>query len=130
VKLERTNQERSFGIGVGGVLIAVSLLLLWKSRFYGAGTAAVIGVTLLSLGLTSPALLRLPSRLWWRFAVALGWLNSRIVLTLIFFVVLTPLAIVWRLVGRDELAQRKVTSTSWSRHPKRYADPKHYLKMY
>lgn len=41
-----------------------------------------------------------------KFAHALGWVNTRILLFLFFYLVITPVAVVTRLIGKDLLAQR------------------------
>ena len=62
---------------------------------------------LLVLGLTAPRLLKYPSAVWWKFAMILGYVNARIILTIAFLLVLTPISLVWRLIGRDPLAIKK-----------------------
>jgi hypothetical protein len=75
------NPERSFGVSVGGVLLLIAALLLWRRRLGRAEIVGGIGGVLLVLGLVSPSLLRYPSALWWRFSRALGYVNARILLT-------------------------------------------------
>jgi hypothetical protein len=50
---------------------------------------------------------------WMRLAHALGWINSRILLALIFYLVITPMGLVQRLVGRDALRRRGSGSASY-----------------
>lgn len=45
--------------------------------------------------------------LWGKIAEILGWINSRIILSLIFFIVLTPISLIYRLFHKDPLALRK-----------------------
>jgi hypothetical protein len=49
---------------------------------------------------------------WFGLAKGLGWFNSRVLLSLIYFLFLTPLAIAFRLFGNDPLRLRKVPSDS------------------
>ena len=49
---------------------------------------------------------------WFKLAEFLGWFNSRVLLSLIYFLFLTPLAIAFRLFGNDPLRLRKVPSDS------------------
>jgi hypothetical protein len=67
---------------------------------------------------------------WWRFALALGYVNARIILTLAFALVLVPLGLLWRLIGRDPLGKRRATRPGWSPHPARYRDRTHFSRMY
>jgi hypothetical protein len=124
------NPERSFGLSVGGVLCVVAALLLWRGRLTRAEVLGAIGAGLLLLGAVRPALLSWPSALWWRFARALGYVNARVLLTVLFVVVLVPLSLIWRLTGKDPLARRRTTWPGWSPYPIRYRDGRHYLRMY
>jgi hypothetical protein len=89
-----------------------------------------IGGLLLVLGLVSPALLKWPSALWWRFSHALGYVNARILLTLLFSVILVPLSLVWKALGKDPLARSRRQFPGWTPYPARYADRKHFERMF
>ena len=124
------NPERSFGLSVGGVLWLIAIFLAWRGRIGRAEVLGAVGAVLLVLGLASPRLLKWPSDLWWRFARALGYVNARILLTLLFAVALVPLNAIWRLIGNDPLARRRDKWQGWSAYPARYRDHKHYSRMY
>ncbi|MEO8679339.1 MAG: SxtJ family membrane protein [Vicinamibacterales bacterium] len=123
-------KERSFGVSVGGVLLAVSALLVWRGRVTNAEITGGIGAVLLVCGLTKPALLKYPSLVWWKFAMLLGYVNARIILSIAFFFVLTPLSLVWRLIGKDPLTRRRANWPGWSPYPPRFQDRDHFTKMY
>jgi Saxitoxin biosynthesis operon protein SxtJ len=124
------NPERSFGVSVGGVLCLFAAILLWRHRVLRAEVLGAIGAVLLVLGLTAPGLLKWPSRYWWKFSLALGRVMAKFWLTLLFAVVLTPVSVVWRLIGRDPLARRRDKWPGWSPYPERYRNRKHYDQMY
>jgi hypothetical protein len=44
--------------------------------------------------------------------------------------VLVPIALIWRLTGKDPLARRRDKWPGWSPSPARYRDRKHYERMY
>src|SRR5439155_1111380 len=81
---------------------------------------------LLVAGLAHPPLLKYPSAAWWKFSRALGYVNARVLLTILFAVVLVPVSVIWRLLGKDPLERRRGRSTGWSPYPARYRDPRHY----
>jgi hypothetical protein len=125
--LNERQQARSFGRSVGLVLLFIGAYQLWRGRVpLGAGML-MVGAVLLTLGTVAPMAINVPSRLWWRFSAALGWVNSRILLSLFFFLVLTPIGLIFRLAGRDTLAQRKRDST-WSPYPARPRD--HFERLF
>ena len=69
---------------------------------------------------------------WMAFANALGWVNTRILLVLVFFVVITPVAVVMRLFGKDLLSQRLEpgTETYWKPKAQSPLDPQSYLRQF
>lgn len=105
---------RKFGLLFLGVFALVAGYLFWKGSpwwWVGGALAVVSGAT----GLAAPSLLRLPHLWWMKFAGLLGWMNTRILLTLFFVLVLTPVGLVMRLFGRDPLTRRfaKESTSYW-----------------
>ena len=124
------NAERSFGVSVGSALLLVGAYAAWTGRTSVAGLMGGIGVVLVALGLLRPSLLRYPSAVWWRFALALGYINTRVILTVAFALVLVPLGVTWRIIGHDPLSWRRRAWRGWTATPPRYRDRLHYLRMY
>jgi hypothetical protein len=124
------NPERSFGVSVGSVLCVIAALLAWRGRQTRAEWIGALGAVLLVLGLVRPSLLKWPSAAWWRFAKALGYVNARILLTVLFGLVLTPLGLLWRITGKDPLARTRARWNGWTAYPERYRNRKHYERMY
>ena len=123
-------KERSFGISVGTVLLLIAAFMMWRGRITTAEITGGIGAILLVCGLTYPPLLKYPSQAWWAMAGVLGYVNARVILTLAFIIVLTPIGIIWRVVGRDPLARKRANFAGWSPHPARYRDRNHFNRMY
>jgi hypothetical protein len=124
------NPERSFGLSVGTVLCVVALALLWRGRPGRAEIVGTGGALLLLCGLVYPPILARPSALWWRYSRMLGHINTRVLLTLIFFGVLVPLAMIWRLTGKDPLARRRDRWPGWWPYPASHRDRAHFTRMY
>ena len=120
-------QERSFGRSVGTLLVLIGVYQFVRGRATAGFWMMGIGALLAILGTLAPTTLRAPSRLWWRVSHALGWVSSHVLLTLFFFLVLTPLGLIFRLIGRDPLSQRS-GETTWSPYPERR--PNHYDHMF
>ncbi len=97
-------QLREFGILIGfGFPILIGWLLpLFFGHEFRAWTLW-IGVPGLTLGLTIPRLLHFPYKIWMALGHALGWVNSHIILGLVFIVVLLPIAVIMRIIGYDPL---------------------------
>jgi hypothetical protein len=121
--------DRSFGLSIGGVGLAFAVLSWWRGYPRVGAVVFLAGTLLLILGLAAPSLLTLPNFVWWRFSRALGWVNARILLTVFFAVVLTPVGVVMRLFGRNPLSASE-RDTNWRAYPARRADPKHYEHLF
>jgi Saxitoxin biosynthesis operon protein SxtJ len=115
------NQLRSFGLIVGGVF---SLLGVWPALVHGRplrAWALGLGGLLIVPALVYPALLRGPHRVWMAAGGLLGWINSRIILSIFFYVILTPVGVFLRLLGKDPMRRRydpKAGSYRQTREPR------------
>ena len=111
---------RRAAAGVGGVLLLLAAWLLWRQRAPGVRLVLAGGGGLLLLaGALVPARLRTAYLAWMAFALALGWLMSRVVLSVVFAAVLTPIGLLARLSGKRFLAMKRDPSASsyWVRRP-------------
>ena len=82
---------RSFGLTVGGALAAIALFSLWRHHIVRTEIAAAVAAVLLIAALIRPASLAPLARGWGRVGHLLGWVNSRILLTVLFALVLWPI---------------------------------------
>ncbi|HEV2802857.1 MAG TPA: SxtJ family membrane protein [Pyrinomonadaceae bacterium] len=124
--------EREFGLLVGGVFLALGGWWIYRGRYPTLSLVLlVLGASLMLLGALSPKLLVVPNRLWMGLAEALGFVMTRVILALVFFLVVTPIGLVRRLTGGDPLGRRAGrTESYWKPYTERRVDPKHYEKMY
>jgi len=95
---------REFGLLMAGVIAGVFGLLvpLLKKRAIPL-TPWIIALVFAILALAWPAALSLVYKYWMKFGALLGAINSRIILTIMFWIFITPLALLCRAVGRDIL---------------------------
>lgn len=121
--------ERSFGLSVGPVCLGLAAVAWWRVYPTLSTVLLVVGTLLVVFALVAPRALRLPNRVWWRFAQALGWVNARILLSLFYAVVLTPVGAAMRLFGWNPL-KAAAESTNWRPYPARRGDTRHYERMY
>jgi len=97
---------RKFGLSVGGVLLVIGALLWWYSRPAGPYLAAA-GIVLIALGLVLPGALVPLQKAWMTVAVVIGWFQTRLILCLLFYAVLTPLRFFGILLRKDPLGRRQ-----------------------
>ncbi len=125
-------KDRKFGVVVGGLLALIgALLYFWKGRPVAGFVLGVPGVVLLVLAAAAPSLLAAPHRAWLKFSHLLGTINAFVFLSIVFFLILTPLGLFLRLFGRDELRRRgPALASAWEPYPERNRDPKHFEKIF
>ena len=124
-------QERTFGFSVGTVCALGAVYFFWRGRTTPAAIFGFLATGLLLPALMAPVLLRVPNALWRQLSHGLAWLNARILLSVIFLLVLTPLGLIFRLVRRDPLGRgRRGSGSGWVPYPERQRNPKHYERMY
>ena len=103
---------RSFGITIGIILFIISGLLMYYEKEIFQ-TIAVLASALIGLGLVLPMLLKPIYFVWMVFAAILGWLMTRVILSVVFYLIMTPIGLITKLLGEDFLALRKVESDSY-----------------
>jgi hypothetical protein len=91
----------------------------WHGRLDRAAIAmAVLAVGVGLLGLVRPLAVRYIYTGWMIVAFPIGWTVSRVALALMFYLVVTPLALAFRIIGRDELQLRRQRQSShWRAKP-------------
>ncbi|MEX5216507.1 MAG: SxtJ family membrane protein [Nitrospiraceae bacterium] len=97
---------RNFGLIVGGIFLVIGMWpLVWRGegmRLWALG----LGAVLIPLGLLLPAVLLPVFKAWMKMGHVLGWINTRIILGILFYGLITPMGVVMRLFGWD--AMRRV----------------------
>ena len=121
---DEQKQIRQFSVAMAVVLSVFGSISLYKGGnaypyLYGiAGAFAAVGLAL-------PAVTKPVFKVWMKLAHALGWFNTRLLLSLVFFLVFTPVGIVTRILRIDFLDRkwpRPDRDTYWRARPP--ADPR------
>jgi hypothetical protein len=99
-------QARKSALLVAAVLLGIAAWNLYRGRTTVVLVFGASGAALVVAGLLVPPAARAFHTAWMRFAAALGHVNSRVLLTLVYYLVVTPYGVVTRLVGRDPLRRR------------------------
>ena len=109
-------EQRKFGI-VMAVAITVLGLIRWAIHGFAILPVNLFGVAaaFLALGLVAPPVLRPVLIVWMKFAEALNWAMTRILLTLAFFILIIPVRVIMKIVGFDPLnrAWDPTAATYW-----------------
>ncbi len=103
----KTKKElRNFGFVMFVPLAIIAGFLWWKGRSaypYVGGAALFFLLT----GLIFPAILRPIEKVWMKFAELLGAVMTRVILTITYFLIVTPIGIIKRLSGNDSLGLKR-----------------------
>jgi len=111
----RLPSDRNFGIAFTIFLSIFGIVAALKSWGWLPCAAALIGSAIIGgITLTAPSKLAALNRRWFYAGELMGKIVSTVVLGLFFFGILTPIALITRLFGRDELRLRsRVVTTYW-----------------
>jgi hypothetical protein len=124
------SQLRSFGLIVAGGFTVIGLWpLVFRGqsvRLWALSIAAVMSVT----GLILPQVLRPVFKVWMRVGEILGWVNTRIILSLLFYVVMVPMAVVLRLARKDFMMRRFDREAATYRIPRTKRPASHMQRQY
>jgi len=129
---------RNFGLLVGGIFLLLSVWIFFSQRnrlpetsnYTFAYIFLVVGGILFLFGALFPLLLKTTYKIWMGLAIAMGWVVSRILLIILFYLVVTPIRLIAKLSGKKflDLKFRDNKSSYWVIKPK---DAKiDYKKMY
>ena len=105
--------------------------LIW-AHTRTATVFCTLSAIFLVVGLIIPTALKPVYELWLKFTAALAWINTRLILGLMFYLVFTPIGLILRLLRIDLIKQRwdRNASTYWIRRPSKPFDPANYEKQY
>jgi hypothetical protein len=115
--IKETKKElRKFGLTVGGVLAVIAALLF----YFGKPSAiyfAVIGGLLILLGALFPQMLKPLNKIWMGLAIILGFIMSRVILTILYYLVLTPIGLLAKIVVKKFMILKydKSVKTYWEK---------------
>ena len=130
--IEGTKPElRKFGLTIGIFLLVIAGFLFWKQR-PSFPYFAYIGGGFALLGLTAPIILKPIYKVWMSFAVVMGFVMTRVILTVLYFGMFTPIALLTKLLGKDLLDQRldKNAASYWVQRPATTFVPKSAENMF
>ena len=98
----KIGSNRSFGIVFFIVFLIISLFPLIKGNDLRIWSL-LISLMFLVLGLMNSSILGPLNKLWFKFGLLLGSIVSPIVMGIVFFCVITPIAIIMKILGKDLL---------------------------
>ena len=130
IKSEKSDL-RNFGITIGIILLIISGFLFWKEKesyqiFSG------IGITLSLIAIAIPSFLKPVYWMWMIFGIILGWFMTRVILSLLFYIIITPIGLTLRLFGKQflELRWDKSKESYWNFRTNEHLKKENYEKQF
>jgi len=122
---------RQFGITMAIAFLIITLIIFIRHK-YSVIPAFIISAIFLILAFTLPALLKPIYILWMRMAFVLGWINTRLILFILFYLVFTPIGLVMRLFRVDLLDKKidKNKDSYWRKKEKIEFNPSNYERQF
>lgn len=100
---QKLPSNKSFGILFGSIFLIIAIYFVFQKNNYFSFVSFLLSFSFFIMSIFKPILLLPLNRLWMRFGLLLSLILNPIVLGVIFFVLITPIGIISRLFGRDEL---------------------------
>jgi hypothetical protein len=97
---------RKFGVTMAVAIMVIATIVFFFKHKNIFPKASLIAAVFLIPAFTAPAVLRPVYIVWMKLAFILGWVNARLILCVIFYLVFTPAAIILKLLRKDLLDKR------------------------
>jgi Flp pilus assembly protein TadB len=123
---------RKFGFTMAGAFAVFALIFLYKHRLTVVYVLGSLAAFFLFFALVAPKLLEPIERVWMAFARVLGAINTRIIMGLFYVLIFVPLALFFKVIGRDQMRRRwsSGAETNWDDYRPRQRDARHYENMF
>ncbi len=116
-----TKDLKNFGIVLGIFLVALAAMFFWRGRNYWPAVASS-GVVIFCAAIIFPNVLFWPYKFLQKFGKAMGWLVTRVVLIIFFYLVVTPIGLVLKIFGK------RLLETGFRKDKKSYWNPREAQK--
>jgi len=122
---------RKFGLLVGGVLSTLGLLFLWRYKSHYPYFLWP-GVFLVALGFGLPRALKWIYIAWMSVALGLGFVMAHVILTSLFYLMMTPMGLIARVFGKDFLRLKldRAAATYWIPRDRKSRSPAEYERQF
>ncbi len=108
----KIGSNKSFGIVFFTVFLIIAIWPLlngYEIRYW----SLIISIVFLILGILNSKILTPLNKIWFKIGILLGNVISPIVMSIIFFLVVTPTSFIMKILGKDLLNLKKNTKNSY-----------------
>jgi hypothetical protein len=121
---------RKFGLTIGVVLLLISVVLFWLNK--PPYVWGIIGLLFVLSALSFPVALKPLNKIWMSLAILLGWIMTRIILSILYYLALTPIRFI-ALAFNKKFLDFKIDAsakTYWEKIEKKKFDPSTYERQF
>jgi hypothetical protein len=113
---ETRKDLRKFGLTVGSVLLLIGAVLYYFEKASAIYFTSIGGLLVLT-AVAFPEILKPLNKIWMGLAIVLGYVMSRIILTILFYLVLTPIGLLAKVFGKKfmDVKYNKSAETYWEK---------------
>jgi hypothetical protein len=123
-------QLRSFGLVVGGIFGAIAIYPVLARSEDPRGWALVLSGALIIPAVLMPRVLGPAYRVWMAAGQVLGWINTRIILGILFYFVVTPLGLLQRMRRKSAIARKFDKTRPTYRVNRTTRAPSHVMRQF
>lgn len=122
---------RKFGITMAIAFAVIFCIIFFKARQANYWFLS-ISALFFALAAVLPTALKPAYIAWMRLAALLGWVNSRLILLVIFYLAMLPIGLVMRLFGKDPLERKidKNIDSCWKQNGQKNFNPQDYEQQF
>lgn len=107
------SQGRRFALTVAGAFAVLAAISFWRGRLIVPGVLGGMAIALLLAGLIVPSRLEPIERAWMSLGHALSKVTTPVFMAIVYFLVLTPVGLLRRLLGKNALVRVARGDSYW-----------------
>jgi len=128
IEIPHKKELRQFGLIIGSFFVGLfGILFPWLFNFTFPLWPWILATILWSLAILIPNSLKFIYQGWMLIALGLGWVNTHLLLGIVFYLIITPMGLIMRVMGKAPIkpkssqfeSYRNLTSTYSSKHMER-----------
>jgi len=122
---------RKFGLTMAIAFLLITFFILFRHK-YSIMPTLLLSAIFFVLSFVAPVLLEPVYTIWMRLALVLSWINTRLILLIMFYLIFTPIGLGMRLFGVDLLDRKidKSKNSYWKKKEKREPSISNYERQF
>lgn len=122
---------RKFGITMGIASICIAMVIFIRHK-HGVTPFIIVSSVFLAAAFIAPVRLKPVYIIWMKLALVLSWINTRLILLIIYYFIFTPVGLMMKLFGKDLLDTKieRFRDSYWNKKEKQEFNPSDYERQF